>query len=66
LPKEVKDADEFLRLSEKADFCLVKKSRKKEEVKLKLRTKKYLYTLKVPPDKVDEILKNVRCEIREI
>lgn len=64
MPKEVKDVDEFLRLSEKADFCLVK--RKKEEAKLKLRTKKYLYTLKVSPDKVDEILKNVRCEIKEI
>jgi len=64
LPKEIKDPEEFIKLSEKASYCLVKKL--EDKVKLKLRTKKYLYTLKVDHEKVDEILKNVKCEIREI
>jgi large subunit ribosomal protein L38e len=66
MPKEIKDVDEFVRLSEKAEYCLVKRVKKENKVKLKLRTKKYLYTLKTTPERVDEILKNVKCEIREI
>jgi hypothetical protein len=37
VPVEVLDVDEFVRLSEKAEHCLVKKAKK--ETKLKLRTK---------------------------
>jgi hypothetical protein len=29
--------------------------------KVKARTKRYLYTIKVPLDKVDEFLKRLRC-----
>jgi len=35
-------------------------------VKLKLRTSKKLYTLKVEPTKAEEIIKKLQCEIREI
>ena len=66
MPKEIKDVEEFIRLSEKAEYCLVKKAKKEDTVKLKIRTKRYLYTLKTTPEKADEILKNVKCEIREI
>jgi hypothetical protein len=35
-------------------------------VKLKLRTSKQLYTLKVDPINAEEVIKKLRCEIREI
>ena len=64
LPVEVSDVNEFARLSEKAEYCLVKKT--KNVTKLKLRTSKELYTLKIEPNKTDEVFKKIKCEIREI
>lgn len=64
MPAEIFDVEEFIRLSEKAEYCRIK--RLKDVVKLKLRTRKRLYTLKVDPAKVDEIVKNLKCEIREV
>jgi ferritin-like protein len=64
LPVEVLDVDEFIRLSEKAEHCLVKKA--KNVTKLKLRTKNELYTLMVDPKKTDEVFKKLKCEIKEI
>jgi hypothetical protein len=40
--------------------------RSKDVVKLKLRTGRYLYTLKVDPARADEIVKQLKCEVREI
>jgi len=40
--------------------------RLKKTVKLKLRTPKRLYTLKVEPTMAEEIVKKLRCEIREV
>lgn len=64
MPTEIFGTDEFIRLSEKAEHCAVK--RLKEVVKLKLRTPRMLYTLKVEPTKAEEIFKKLKCEIREI
>ena len=64
MPAEISDVDEFVALSAKAKFCYVK--RLKEAVKLKLRTPRRLYTLKVEPLRADEIIKKLKCEIREI
>jgi len=64
LPVEVLDVDEFVRLSEKAEYCRVKKV--KNMTKLKLRTKNELYTLKIEPKKTDEVFKKLKCEIKEI
>ncbi len=64
MPVEIKDVDEFVKISEKAEYCAVK--RLKGVVKLKLRTPRMLYTLKVTPSKTEEVLKKLRCEIREI
>jgi len=64
MPAEISDVDEFVALSAKAKFCSVK--RLKEAVKLKLRTPSRLYTLKVEPLRADEIIKKLKCEIREI
>jgi len=63
MPSELKDAEEFLRISERAGECRVK--RLKDMVKLKLRTSKQLYTLSVDPDKAAELLKQIKCEIIE-
>lgn len=64
MPKEIFDPDEFIAISERAHYCAIKRLR--DVVKLKLRTSKALYTLKVEPVKAEEIIKKLRCEIREI
>jgi hypothetical protein len=63
LPKEITDADKFLKISETASECRVK--RLADVVKLKLRTPRELYTLKVDPAKAAELLKQVKCEVIE-
>lgn len=65
MPKEVRDVNEFIGLSEKAEYCVVKKVKKNNIVKLKLRTKKQLYTLKVGEADVKGILEKVKCRIVE-
>jgi len=64
MPEEVFDVDKFVEISERADYCDIK--RLKRMVKLKLRTSRKLYTLKVDPTKAEEVVKKLRCEIREV
>jgi len=64
MPEEVFDVDKFVALSERAEYCSIK--RLKRMVKLKLRTSRKLFTLKVNPAKAEEVVKKLRCEIREI
>ena len=64
MPAEVFDVDEFIELSERARYCTVK--RLGNVVKLKLRTPRRLYTLKVNSLKAEEVIKRLNCEIREI
>jgi len=64
MPEEIFDADKFVQASERAEYCNIK--RLKRTVKLKLRTAKKLYTLKVDPTKAEEIIKKLHCEIREV
>lgn len=64
MPAEVKDVEEFVQLSERASECRVK--RLGNLVKLKLRTPKRLYTIKVEEDIAEEILKRVKCPVREL
>ena len=63
MPSEIFDVDEFIKIAERAKYCDVK--RLDREVKLKLRTRKRLFTFKVNPTKAEEIVKKLRCEIRE-
>lgn len=58
MPVEIKDVNEFLKIAERANECRVK--RLKDVVKLKLRTKRYLYTLKVRPGEEDAILERIK------
>ena len=64
MPCEIFDAEKFAEISGRAEYCLVK--RLTDVVKLKLRTSKMLYTLKVEPAKAEEVIKKLQCEIREI
>jgi hypothetical protein len=64
MPVEIFDVDEFIEIAERAEYCNIK--RLEREVKLKLRTPKKLFTLKVNPTKAEEIVKKLHCEIREI
>lgn len=64
MPTEIFDVEKFIELSERARYCAIKRLR--DVVKLKLRTPRMLYTLKVDPAKAEEIIKRIRCEIREV
>ncbi|NVM56194.1 MAG: 50S ribosomal protein L38e [Candidatus Helarchaeota archaeon] len=64
MPKELKDVMKFIELSNDASECRVK--RIKDVVKLKLRTIKYLYTLKLEPENAEEIIKKIKCQVIEI
>ena len=63
MPAEIFETQHFVKLSERASYCVVK--RLKDVVKLKLRTVTQLYTLKIEPMKAEEIIKKLQCEIRE-
>lgn len=64
MPTEIFDTEKFVQISERAEYCAIRRLEK--IVKLKLRTSKQLYTLKVEPSKAEEIIKKLTCEIREI
>jgi hypothetical protein len=63
MPSEIFDAEKFITLSGRSEYCSVK--RLKDIVKLKLHTPSALYTLKVEPVKAEGIIKRLQCEIRE-
>jgi hypothetical protein len=62
MPVEVFDVKEFVEVSGKAKYCVVKLS--KGVAKLKLRAGRYLYAMKVDPAKVDDVVKQLKCEVR--
>jgi len=63
VPAEVFDPEEFIRISERAKYCIVKRSG--DVIKLKLRTPRRLYTLKVKPEEAEAIISQLKCEIVE-
>ena len=64
MPKEIFSDQKFLELAEFAIHCRVK--RIKDVVKLKLRTKKYLYTYKTDPTTAERLLNNINCDVIEL
>ena len=64
MPREIFDEEKFLELAEFAVHCRVK--RIKDTVKLKLRTKKTLFTLKTSPESAERLLKQINCEVIEL
>ncbi|MHA2282395.1 MAG: hypothetical protein ACXAC5_16245 [Promethearchaeota archaeon] len=64
MPREIVDEEKFIELAEYAVHCRVK--RLKDIVKLKLRTKKILYTYKTDPATAERILRNITCDVIEL
>lgn len=64
LPKEIFDPEQFIELSKNAIEYRMKALN--DEVKFKLRTNKYLYTLKVDKKKAEEIKGKIKCSVNEI
>ncbi len=64
MPREIFDEKKFLEISEYAIHCRVK--RLKEIVKLKLRTKKTLFTFKTDPTTAERLLRDISCDIIEL
>jgi large subunit ribosomal protein L38e len=64
MPAEIFNLEEFIKLSESALECRVKRT--KGIVKLKLRTKRRLYTIKLKENEAEEALKKIKCPIVEI
>ena len=63
MPKQIYDVDKFLEMTEDAEECRVKRA--SDKVKLKLRTSRYLYTIVLEPQKAEEVLQQVKCQIVE-
>jgi len=64
MPREILEEKAFLEIVPKAIHCRVK--RRKDVVKLKLRTKRVLYTFKTDPVNAERLLKSVNCDIIEL
>ncbi len=64
MPKEITNVDEFLKISEKASECKVKKLG--EVTKLKLRTPGNLFTIKLEAKAADELLAKITCAKTEL
>jgi len=64
MPVEIMDVDLFMKLAEKAEICRV--LRHGDEVKLKLRTPRKLYTMRMESPRAEELLKNLKCKVVEL
>jgi len=64
MPAEVLDVELFMKLAEEAEVCRVVRSG--NEVKLKLRTPRKLYTMKMESPRADELLKSLKCKVVEL
>jgi large subunit ribosomal protein L38e len=64
VPREIFDEEKFIEISEYAIHCRVK--RLKDDVKLKLRTKKILFTYKTDPATAERLLRDISCDIIEL
>jgi len=63
MPAQISDIEEFVRISERAEECRVK--RLEDVVKLKLRTPSRLYTIKLNAEEAAEVLRRLKCEVVE-
>ena len=64
MPKEIFDTEEFISLAGDATNCIVKKN--DGQMKLKLRTNRYLYTIILDPDEASTVLGKIQCPTEEI
>ncbi|MEM0365505.1 MAG: hypothetical protein QXO93_00220 [Acidilobaceae archaeon] len=62
MPLEITSLDRFIEIAKRAEECRVKRVRKSNIVKIKARTKRYLYTFKTTEDKLQEVLGKISCK----
>ncbi len=62
MPVEIFDKEEFKKLAKQASECRVKKLEKEGIAKVKARTRRYLYTIKIKLDELDSFLKELECK----
>ncbi|MEM4903989.1 MAG: 5'-nucleotidase, partial [Desulfurococcaceae archaeon] len=53
MPKEITNPEEFIAITERATECRVIKLEKEGVAKVKARTSRYLYTIKIPLNELD-------------
>ncbi|MEM2141729.1 MAG: 50S ribosomal protein L38e [Candidatus Thorarchaeota archaeon] len=63
MPRQITDVEKFIKMSESAKECRVKRG--SNDVKLKLRTEKYLYTIVLAPQEAESVIQRVKCSIVE-
>ncbi|MHA1541450.1 MAG: hypothetical protein ACXAC6_06870 [Candidatus Hodarchaeales archaeon] len=66
MPEELKSIEEFMTTLDLASVCYVKRLKKSDTVKLKLRTKKRLYTFKTTPKEANKIVQSLNIPVEEI
>mmetsp|Transcript_10747 Transcript_10747/g.18046 ORF Transcript_10747/g.18046 Transcript_10747/m.18046 type:complete len:81 (+) Transcript_10747:57-299(+) len=73
MPKEIKDLKEFIKIMRgelkhklPADKIIIKKSKKTNITKFKLRTPKYLLTLKVDKQKAEKINQAIPSTLKKV
>jgi hypothetical protein len=66
LPEELKSKEEFMTTLDLASICYVKRLKNTDIVKLKLRTKKRLYTFKTTPAEANKIVQNLNIPVEEV
>lgn len=64
MPVEISDATLFMKIAEKAEICRV--IRHNDEAKLKLRTTRKLYTMKMEAPAAEKLLKDLKCKVEEL
>lgn len=64
MPQEIVDPEKFLEISQRAEECRIKRLR--DTVKLKLRTSRQLYTIKLPKAEAESLLGKIKCEKIEV
>ncbi len=64
MPSEVAEREHFMKLAEKAAHCRV--VRQGDEVKLKLRTPRRLYTMRLDVSEAEAVLKELKCKVFEL
>ena len=64
MPQEIFNTEKFLEVSQQAEECRIKRLR--DTVKLKLRTSRQLYTIKLPKAEAEALLGKIKCEKIEV
>jgi len=64
MPKEITNVDKFIKISERASACRIKKLG--DVTKLKIKTPGSLFTIKLESKAADEVLARITCAKTEL